>query len=121
MEGKKKSPHARVGAGRPRGTTNARKAMVAKLDHLKLSPLVEHLKLIVEHDKVVQADNVSNVPSATYTANIIKHRGDLLRTLLPYQYNIAIEEKQAVSSRPPIKIKLQLGDDQPKEKERSDG
>ena len=94
------------GGGRPRGSTNARKAMIAKLEHLKLSPLVEHLKLIVEHDKAVRADDVSNVPSATYTSAIIKHRGDLLRTLIPYQYNVAVEEKAKVSASRPMSIKL---------------
>lgn len=117
MEGKEKSPHARVGAGRPRGTTNARKSMVSRLETLALSPLVEHLKLIVEHDKVIRADDISNIPSSTYTGNVIKHRGDLLRTLIPYGYSVAIEEKQAVSSRPPINIKLTTS----KPKESDDG
>jgi hypothetical protein len=98
--------HKTPGRGRPRGSTNARKRMIEKLEHLELSPLVKHLKLIVEHEKVVRADDVSNVPSATYTASIIKHRGDLLRTLLPYQYNVAVEEKAAVSTSKPMSIKL---------------
>ena len=102
----RKTKHPGHGGGRPQGSTNARKAMIAKLEHLKLSPLAEHLKLIVEHDKVVRADDVSNVPSSTYTASVIKHRGDLLRTLIPYQYNVAVEEKAKVSASRPMSIKL---------------
>ena len=100
--------HKTPGRGRPRGSTNARKRMVERLEYLELSPLVKHLKLIVEHEKVVRADDVSNVPSATYTASIIKHRGDLLRTLLPYQYNVAVEEKAPISTIKPVSIKLTI-------------
>ena len=100
--------HKTPGRGRPRGSTNARKSMIAKLEHLEVSPLVTHLKLIVEHEKVVRDDDFSNVPSATYTASVIKHRGDLLRTLLPYQYNVAVEEKAKISASKPMSIRLTI-------------
>ena len=106
---KPKNGGKREGAGRPKGSKNKVNMMTKKLEALKLSPLVELITLYEQQERLVHEDDRSNTPSAVHSAGLISHRGNLLRTMLPYAYS-PIKEKAEVAEAPkkPMSIKLSL-------------
>ena len=99
----------REGQGRPKGSKNARRFADKRLDQLGMTPLLEILKLINENSVMIAESDRENKPSAIYTADLIRHRGALLKLLLPYQYSALRTDAEIVSvNKPPLKIKLNL-------------
>ena len=102
----------RQGAGRPKGGLNRARFMQAKLEALELTPLVELLKLVNEHDRRISDNDKQNAPSAVFTGECLRHRGNLLRMLVPYQYSPLREDAvKETTERKPISIKLDLTGD----------
>jgi hypothetical protein len=110
---------AREGGGRPTGSRNKRRFAEARLAKLGMTPLTEILKLNNENSKMIAENDRENKPSAIHTAELIKHRGTLLKMLLPYQYSALKTDVETVSvKKPPMNIKLSLGkSEEPKEEE----
>jgi hypothetical protein len=101
---------AREGGGRPAGSKNKRRFADKRLNKLGMTPLTEILKLINDNAKMIADNDRENKPSAIHTAELIKHRGTLLKMLLPYQYSALKTDVETVSvKKPPINIKLNLG------------
>jgi hypothetical protein len=108
----------REGQGRPKGSKNARRFADKRLAKLGMTPLTEILKLINDNAKMIAANDRENKPSAIHTAELIKHRGTLLKLLLPYQYSALKTDVETVSvKKPPMNIKLSLGKPKSNEEE----
>jgi len=105
----KKSPHIKGhGRGRPLGSRNKARFANSKLEALNLSPLVELLKLLNENDvKIAEGDRENS--SVSHQGDLLKHRGTLLRSLLPYQFSQMVEEQVVKVTNPePVSIRLAL-------------
>ena len=100
----------REGQGRPKGSKNKRRFADKRLNQLGITPLTEILKLLNDNAKMIADNDRENKPSAIHTAELIKHRGTLLKMLLPYQYSALKTDVETVSvKKPPMNIKLSLG------------
>ena len=102
-----KTPHQKGhGRGRPLGSTNKARFATSKLEALKLTPLVEILKLLNENDVRI-ADGDREDSSVGHQAELLKHRGAILRSLIPYQYSQMAEEQVVrTTQRKPVSIRL---------------
>lgn len=101
---------AREGGGRPAGSKNRCRFATPRLEKLGVTPLTEVLKLLNENAIRIADNDLENKPSAIHTADLIKHRGTLLKMLLPYQYSVLKADVETVLvKKHPVNIKLSLG------------
>ena len=105
-----KSPHIKGhGRGRPLGSRNKARFANSRLEALNLSPLVELLKLLNENDVKIADGDRENSIGVSHQGDLLKHRGTLLRSLLPYQFSQMVEEQVVKTTKPePVSIRLAL-------------